>query len=123
MLSVNQISEAIDELSHGFSVADFERWLRRDSRNVHAWGSEYLKQAVLAVEAVLSEFQFANMEEGAAKLELVKAIRPFVVHDVGDVAAYTIPIQTGTSSADADVPRKPLGSAANCWPPFRLRAA
>lgn len=63
------------------AVESFERWLRNASRNVHAWGTADLIDAVLAVEAVLSEFHFDGLEEENVGEELDNAIRPFVVRD------------------------------------------
>ena len=78
MLNIQQISDAISDLRRYGSIEDFERWLRRESRNVHSWGSESLVQAVLAVEAVLSECRFAGMQDAVAQQELANAVRPFV---------------------------------------------
>jgi len=61
------------------SVEEFERWFRRESRNVHAWGGEELIRAVLSVEAVLSEYRFGSMDEDTTQKELVNAILPFVL--------------------------------------------
>lgn len=78
MLNVHQISNAATNVSRGrMSVEDFEHWLRRESRNVHAWGKRELVDAVLSVEAVLSEYRFENLEENKVGEELENAIRPF----------------------------------------------
>lgn len=78
MLNVQQISNAASDISNGhISVEDFERWLRRASRNVHAWGSPKLLSAVLSVEAVLSDYRFSGLEESKVAEELANAIRPF----------------------------------------------
>ncbi len=77
MLSIQEIERAISGMGpQGMSGEDFERWLRRESRNVHAWGDEELIQAVLSVEAVLSEYRFGGIGEGATQRELANAIVP-----------------------------------------------
>jgi hypothetical protein len=60
------------------SLDDFERWFRRSSRNVHDWGNPELIEAVLTLEAALSEYRFADLGETAIGKELAIAIRPFV---------------------------------------------
>jgi len=79
MLNIQQISDAISDIRHHGSIEDFERWFRRESRNVHSWGSGNLVQVVLAVEAVLSEYRFAGMQDVAAQQELANAVLPFAV--------------------------------------------
>ena len=78
MLSIRQISNRIDDLSaERESLFDFERWFRLSSRDVHLWGSDQLIDAVFSIEAVFSEYHFADMEEPVVKQELENAIRPF----------------------------------------------
>jgi hypothetical protein len=79
MLSIHQISSAVSDVSADrMSIEEFERWLRKGSRNVHACGDDALVSAVLSVEAALSEYRFADMEEDKAKEELATVIRPFI---------------------------------------------
>jgi hypothetical protein len=78
MLNVHQIREAASDVSSGrMSVEDFERWLRKASRNVHAWGDAELVSAVLLVESVLSDFRFDGLEEDGVGKELAAALAPF----------------------------------------------
>jgi hypothetical protein len=78
MLNVHEISNAGRDVRDGrMSVEDFERWLRRRSRNVHAWGDAELVSAVLAVESVLSDFRFDGLAEEQVAEQLENAVRPF----------------------------------------------
>ena len=79
MLNIHQLRDAIADVQEGaMSIDAFERWMRRASLNVHRWGDENLIEAILSVEAVLSEYHFAEMEISTAREELATAIRPFV---------------------------------------------
>lgn len=79
MLTIDDLNSAIHQVLDGrIHLEDFERWMRRESRDVHVWGSAGIVQAVLAIEAVLSEYHFADMDEAVASAEIVAAIRPFV---------------------------------------------
>ncbi len=79
MLTVDQISGAVADVSVGrLALDEFERWIRRESRNMHSWADGGVIDAVMSVEAVLSEWRFADMPDALAKQELANAIRPFV---------------------------------------------
>lgn len=84
MLTIPAIESKVSDVSADpLSVEDFERWIRKESRNVHAWGNEDLIAAVMAVEAVLSEYRYAGMSPQNVVAELANAIRPFAsVHDM-----------------------------------------
>jgi hypothetical protein len=78
MLSLNQLSDRIAGLAaDAKSVADFEHWFRVESRDFHLWGDNDLRDVVFAVESVLSEYRFADLDEAGVAGELAKAIRPF----------------------------------------------
>jgi hypothetical protein len=78
MISESQISKQIAELANSQnSVDDFEEWFRIHSRNVHSWGDRLLLEVVFSIEAVLSEYHFADLDEDLVKQELANAIRPF----------------------------------------------
>jgi hypothetical protein len=78
MISVSEIQQKIGELaSQRIEAAAFERWFRKASRNFHQLPSGQLKHAIFAIEAVFSEYHFANLEESALARELAEAIRPF----------------------------------------------
>jgi len=78
MLNIHQLSDAISHVKpENESIEQFERWLRRESRNVHSWGEEAVVDAVLAVESVLSSYRFDSMQPDEVKKELENAVRPF----------------------------------------------
>lgn len=78
MFNANQISLRISEIkAHRFSVEDFERWFRAESKNFHSWASEDLSKAIFEVESVLSEYHLAELRDDVAVKELANAIRPF----------------------------------------------
>lgn len=80
MLNLQQISNAVADVSmRRISIEEFERWLRKESRNFHASGDAVLVSAVLSVETVLSEYRFAEMTEAIAAQELANAICHFAV--------------------------------------------
>lgn len=101
MLSVDQISNAVSEVSaQRMSIEEFERWFRKGSRNFHACGDPNLIGAIFAVEAVLSEYRFAGMHESSARLELVNAVRPFEQPKVGPaVQLPSAPVRVQSSLA------------------------
>ena len=71
MLSLISLSKQIASLvPESASIFEFERWFRSESLNVHSWGSDQLIDAVFSIEAVLSEYHFADMEEPVVKQEL-----------------------------------------------------
>ena len=59
------------------SLEDFEGWFRRESRNFHLYVDENAKGAIFDIEAILSEYHFAGLDERAVPQELAAAIRPF----------------------------------------------
>ncbi len=78
MLSLNQLSRRIEDLSKGrLSVGDFLDWFRVSSRDFHIWGDDELQRAVFSVESVLSEYHFAGLDGSELKQELATAICPF----------------------------------------------
>ncbi len=78
MLKPDQISAQIAEVAAGrLSAYDFERWFRRESRNFHAYPDEADRSAIFEIESVLSEYQFAGIDESSLASELAAAIRPF----------------------------------------------
>jgi hypothetical protein len=80
MLNVDQLSKKIADLAaDDISVSDFQSWFRRESRNVHLWGDELLKEAVFSVESIFSEYHFADLDDAGLKRELASTIDPFVV--------------------------------------------
>jgi hypothetical protein len=102
MLNLDELYEAVSDMKDGRIVfEDFERWLRRESRNVHAWGDQKLVAAVLAVESVLSEHRFAGMSESDAKKELTRIARPFGPRIVS-IDSYS-PADPYTSSKPQDL--------------------
>ncbi|HCC57743.1 MAG TPA: hypothetical protein DEQ47_10865 [Solibacterales bacterium] len=81
MLNVRQLSEKIDELAADrVSVYDFERWFRTESKDFHQWADARLKDAVFSIEAALSEYHFAELEESKLKVELSAAVCPLVAY-------------------------------------------
>jgi hypothetical protein len=93
MLNIQHLWQAISEMesAQGMPIEEFERWFRRESRNVHAWGEAQLIQAVLSVEAVLSEYRFGDLDEDATQKELAVAVRPFLtVHRVRAVNSIDV---------------------------------
>ena len=104
------------------SIEEFERWIRGSSRNMHAWGSEELIEAVLAVEAALSEYRFGGLSPAQAQEELANAIRPFVPSTVEEwkVAPALVPdeapIQWSGPSAPQELLKVGVGVGANSNP-------
>jgi hypothetical protein len=134
MVSVNQLAEAISELAQKrTSVYEFERWLRRESRDMLAIGHGDSVDAVFEIESALSDYHFEGVSEEVLVKLLRDAIRPFVpevvvVYDptlqpshwhlrslvqnerfetVGDGVAS---VEISTGSVYANVPKKPTGS-------------
>jgi hypothetical protein len=95
MINVHQLSNAISEVhADHTSLDDFERWFRRESRNMHTASEEELA-AVFAIESVLSEYRFAELDEDSVKSELVSAIFPFVSPvDKPPPARSPVPVET-----------------------------
>ena len=84
MLSLNQLILRIPDLSAGsLSISEFEDWFRAESRDFHLWDDPDLKDAVFAVEGILSEYHFAEMPEGRVVEEMANTLRPFERNQAG----------------------------------------
>jgi len=75
MLSQAQLADEIVAASAGdSSIDDFEDWFRERSRNVHVWGSDELVRFVFAVEAVFSEYHFADLDDAGTRAALRRVL-------------------------------------------------
>jgi hypothetical protein len=78
MLNVMQLSSQVVALAaNRLGFDEFEEWFRSESRNVHLWGDERLNRAVFSIEAIFSEYHFADLDEDSAIQEMVNSVRPF----------------------------------------------
>jgi hypothetical protein len=78
MIKAAQISDQINEIvDDRLSIDEFERWLRRESRNFHAYPDKQAVAAIFEIESVLSEYH-AGLDDESTKRELKAVIRPFV---------------------------------------------
>jgi hypothetical protein len=80
MLDLNELSNRIAALAldENAQVEDFVIWFRKASKNIHLSDDEDAQSAVSAVESVLSEYYFADLDETNLKVHLTSAIIPFV---------------------------------------------
>ena len=107
MITVDDLWSAVENVQGGaLSIDDFQRWLRKGSYNFHASGNQNLIDAIFAVEAVLSEYSFADMGDDLTKRGLVIAIRPFLsrrvyVDPIGVTAGRPL---VSAASANSSVP-------------------
>ncbi len=78
MLSQEQLAHAVADLAKkGGSIDEFARWFRAASRGAHNLPDGKLLNEIFAIEAILSEYHFADMPDDVVLKELANAVPPF----------------------------------------------
>lgn len=79
MFNIENLLQHVQNVSiDNESLADFEDWFRKQSRDAHLSKEDDLLQIVFAIEDVFSQIHFEDLPDVAARKELGKSILPLL---------------------------------------------
>lgn len=121
MLSLEQLTDRVLEFlrDETAEASDFEEWFALASWNAHKQGSPRLTELVFEIEGLLTLFHEAQFDLQGLKLEIGRALRPFVIPRAMIVAKHDIVVPSACSSAVQARAVRVLGSGQSLLPQLR----